>query len=555
MITRAEAIAASAVCLPASAIVVAYVVDSIGLTIAPLVVLAISLFGSALLCAWLWRRATREPRVVAAFLAIVASALTLLLWLAWPELLPTGSGPDLAHHLALIAFIERHWRLVHDVGLSVYLGEMVDYTPGAHLLVALVGAWVRRDGLHVLYPVIAATVALKAGVVFLIALRLLPDAQSDLAPSRLAGGARVPLAAMAAVLLVAPYTYFIGSFTEQSYLAQVVSELFAVTMWWALIVWDDQPAPEAIGVFAVAGTAAFLTWPVWTGPLLIVLAAILLGHLGDPIAHRVRQAAIGVIPIAIAAAMHTAAHVGGLRMAGTGGFVIQPDIHLTGRWFPALSIVGLFIAAMDRRARTVAVFVGALAAQAAALAVAARWSRAAAPYLAIKMFYLAIYPLAIAGALAIGAAWRLARQASRDRLPASLPWVLVAIAVLALGRAVVLAPKPKPVITQPVFLAAVWARERVAPECIDYLSTDGYTAYWLHLALFGNPRAAGRGLDDDTFEPKRALVRWIMPEGLPYAITEDFSALPRDIRESVDIAARFGPAAVVKRRGQAACAP
>ena len=47
-------------------------------------------------------------------------------------------------------------------------------------------------------------------------------------------------------------------------------------------------------------------------------------------------------------------------------------------------------------------------------------------------------------------------------------------------------------------------------------------------------------------------MRWILPGGLPYAITNDLDALPRDIRANVDVVARFGQAAVVKRRGSAA---
>jgi hypothetical protein len=108
------------------------------------------------------------------------------------------------------------------------------------------------------------------------------------------------------------------------------------------------------------------------------------------------------------------------------------------------------------------------------------------------------------------------------------------------------------VVTEPVLQAAAWARRHTSPACIDYLTQDGYTAYWLHLAVFGNARASGRAMDDDTFEPKKALVRWILPGGLPYAITDDFEALPRDVRSGVDVLARFGSAAVVKRRGSAA---
>jgi len=71
--------------------------------------------------------------------------------------------------------------------------------------------------------------------------------------------------------------------------------------------------------------------------------------------------------------------------------------------------------------------------------------------------------------------------------------------------------------------------------------------------VLGNPRAAGRSLDDATFDPKKALVRWILPGGLRYAIADDFDRLPRDIRSNVDVLARFGPAAVVQRRGASVC--
>ena len=212
------------------------------------------------------RRGAIRDRAAAAIAAVlVAATFGWLLWLARPEWLPTGSGPDLVHHLALIAYIEQHSRLVHDVRLSEYLGEMIDYTPGVHLLASLAGAWLRTDGLHALDAVVAATVAVKAGFIFLIARRLMPSEHT-----------RDAFGVAAVLLLLVPYVYSIGSFTEQSYLAQVVSELFAVAMWWALIVWDDRPSRGAALLFAIFGVGAFLTWPVWTGPLLLVFAAIAL---------------------------------------------------------------------------------------------------------------------------------------------------------------------------------------------------------------------------------------------------------------------------------------
>jgi hypothetical protein len=57
-------------------------------------------------------------------------------------------------------------------------------------------------------------------------------------------------------------------------------------------------------------------------------------------------------------------------------------------------------------------------------------------------------------------------------------------------------------------------------------------------------------LNDDTFNARQGLVRWILADGLPLAVTDDFEALPRDIRTNVDVLARFGAAAVVRRRGR-----
>jgi len=194
--------------------------------------------------------------------------------------------------------------------------------------------------------------------------------------------------------------------------------------------------------------------------------------------------------------------------------------------------------------------------QAAALYATARSSGAEAPYLALKMFYLAVYPLMVGAALAMAALWRTVTAAGRltAARSARLAWVLAAMVVVAVGRPLAAAPRPRPVVTQAVLEAATWARSQMPPECIDYLTSDLYTAYWLHLVVFGQPRASGRALNDDTFDTRKSLERWILTNGLPLGVTDDFEALPRDIRTNVDVLRRFGPAAVVKRRGASTCA-
>jgi hypothetical protein len=308
-------------------------------------------------------------------------------------------------------------------------------------------------------------------------------------------------------------------------------------------------------LFAVAGVAAFLAWPVWIGPLVLVLAVLLLLHAELPAALRLQHLAIAVIPIAMISALHGSRHVGGFRMAGTGGFAIWPTPGVVGWWFIVVAAGGFVVALTDRRARVITLLVAAIALQAAALYGTAHSSGAAAPYLSLKMFYLAVYPLTVAASLLVAAALRASARVLglRERRASQIAWALAAVAAVAVGRPLLAAPRPRPVVTQPVLEAASWARAMTTPDCIDYLVADGYTAYWLHLAVFGQPRASGRALNDDTFDAKKGLVRWILPNGLPLAVVDDFEALPRDIRTNVDVLARFGPAAVVKRRGPSAC--
>jgi len=435
----AEAAAASAATLLASAIVSAYLADRIGFTIAPPAILAVALAATAATAVWLRRRAARDRSALLLFIAIVAVAFAGLLWLAWPELLPTGSGPDLVHHLALIGYIEQHWRLVHDVRLSEFLGEMVDYTPGFHLLAALVSAWIPGDALHVVYAVVSATVALKAGFVYLIARRLVP-----------AGVPRNPFAVAAVLLLLAPRVYSIGSFTEQSYLAQVVSELFAVAMWWALVVWEQHAWSGALILFAIFGVATFLVWPVWVGPLLILLAAVVLRRTDVRLSDRITRVTLASLPIAIVAVLHAASHAGGLRMAGTGGFAITPTLQTVGWPFLVLAAAGIAAAARRRETRSVVVLVAAIALQSVALVAAAQSSRAANPYLAVKMFYLAIYPMAIAAAVLIAEVWRVAMQVAPQFKRPAPAWIATALVGAAAGAPVLAAPRPRPVVTAPV---------------------------------------------------------------------------------------------------------
>jgi hypothetical protein len=550
VITRAEAAAVFLVTCPAVAIILAFCGDSIGLVLHPVPTLMLSLAAAAVLTRLaraapvesfdslalsLSKRELAQDRAVdlGAFLAIVGLMSAWLLWLAWPHLLPIGGGSDLTHHLLLVDYIERSRRLVQDPALRPYLGDMIDYSPGFHVLAVLAGAWTRTSGLQTVYPLVALSVAIKAGFIFLIARRLVH---------------RYPQALIAPLLLFLPYGYFLGSFTHDSFLAQVASELLAVAMWWAVMCWDawwdEQPSPLLAAIVGILGVAAYLTWPVWLGPIVVTLVAVAWLHRDRPLRDRFAHLAIALVPVVAIAVFQSARRLGAAsNMAGASGFALTPTLETMGWLLPAAGLIGAAVAMRDRRARTVPILLAAILLQAGVFLVIARANGADAPYLTLKTIYLAIYPLAVGGAIA---ACALDRRAS---------WLLVALALIPVARLVRATPRPLPVVSDELLEAGRWARTHVPPACVDYLVADDDSAYWLHLVVLGNPRTTERSLASETFEPQKAVVRWILPGGLPYAIASDLESLPRDIRTAVDTLARFGRAAVIKRRGEFSCTP
>jgi hypothetical protein len=354
-----------------------------------------------------------------------------------------------------------------------------------------------------------------------------------------------------------PSPYFLGAFFHDSFLAQVASELFAVAMWWALVVWDERPSNLALTLFAAAGVGAFLTWPVWIGPPLVALLSLVIVR--DDLSPRARAKAIAlaVTPVLTIAIVHAMGRVGWLGMAGTSGAVLRPALSSFGWVFVILSCAGLLVAVFTREARPTLLLSLSIIVQAVSLYVVARSRGASTPYMAFKMVYLLIYPAAVLAVLAVASAFnRATTQPAFARAPRGaanlVAWaILVGVVVLArepLRRFSV----PTPVLSSDLYSAGRWARGHLEHGCVDYLVPNADTMYWLHLAVLGNARSSLRSANPDTFVPDRAVARWIEPGGLPYAIAH-LPTLPKAVRNDVDVIEEFGTAAVVRRQGPASC--
>jgi hypothetical protein len=176
--------------------------------------------------------------------------------------------------------------------------------------------------------------------------------------------------------------------------------------------------------------------------------------------------------------------------------------------------------------------------------------------MAIKMTYLAIYPAIAFAMVFVDAAWNTvsshvhALSAHRRRL--ALAWLAVLALALAARRDIPARSKVHPVVSNDLFAAGVWARTHVPVGCVDYLVGNEYTAYWLHLAVLGNPRISSRTGDDNTFLTQPSMARWLVPGAPRYAIA-NLAILPAEIRGDVNILQQFGQAAVIERRAASRC--
>lgn len=560
-LTQAEAWAAALVAGLAAAVVVPFLADLAGFPFPPWPMLAVTVATTLASLAVFSRQAVPASSQWRLWVAVVVALGTWLVWLARPSFLPISTGPDLTHHLQLIRYLETHWRLVHDPSVERFLGEMTQYTPGSQLLAAFAGAWSGTDGLRALHALLAVTVALKAGLLLLIASRLVGN-----------GASRLPLALCSVLLLFAAPRYFLGSLTEYAFVAQVVAELFVVGLWWIAVAWDARPRLLLAALFSAAGAAAFLTWPVYTGPPALAFFLVVVLQSSLPRAERVRHLLAAYVPFGFIALVYLAGRLGWLQMAGTSGDAPWPTIASYGWPLVALAACGLLVARTTRRARATVLLAASVLAQSGAFYVLARRSGAAQPYMALKMFYLLLWPMSALATLSLAAGWHAAERAltlALTRTPAlggrlvspgarrAAAWTVTLIVAVLVFRPLARAPRllhPRPpAVSAPLYDAGRWARTHLPAGCVEYLVGDDESAYWLHLAVLGNPRMSARTGDNDTYELNPALLRWLTPNGLPYAIV-DLTVMPRDVREELDLLVTFDTAAVARRRGPASCA-
>ena len=482
-------------------------------------------------------RVLLQPRVDVWLVVVVSGAFAYAMWLASPAFLPVTNGPDVVHHLQLVRVIQTTGRLPHDAALYPYLLEMMGYTPGAHVLVAAAASLLSVDPVRLVYPVAALFVAIKTGTTYALARRIIGPPQGSVA------------ALAAPVLAFSASVYSLGAFVQFFFLAQVVSEAFAIGMLLALVRWRQLGEDRDLVALGACSVGVVLSWPVWIVPAGTTAAA---GILTAPPARRRAWTVVltTLAPAAFFAAVHQATHRGAASIVTSSGAVNAPSIAAFGVVFLVLAAAGAAFATRDRTARPVVMFIAATLATAGALAVLVVRAGSASFYMPFKMMYLLVPPAAVLGAFALARLTSMLPLASaRARLLApALP--LIAAILLTGGR---LPTRPvRGSLTLPAHDVGVWARGHVSPACVDYFSRYWLTGYWLHLDVLGNPRLSDR-MRQETFDFPDVAAKWIQGRGLPYAIVEDMQAIPRELRPEMTPLYRSGPFVLVRNARPAAC--
>ena len=363
----------------ATAIATTYLLDRFGFAVRPWIGAASAIAATLLVFVTLRRSVRWHLSETLGVLLVGGASLGGLLWLAWPALLPLGSGSDLTHHLILVDYIERHGQLPHDASAVEYLGEMADYTPGLHLL-AVIARHDRAD--RRLSRALPCRRHCRGAEV--------RDLLSDPPPT--ARGLADPSAAVR--------RRHDRRADRLDLHARLVRRGFI-----------SRPGGQRIvrGRCMVGPGVVVRTSRPHRHGLLCRRRHCHLSHL----AHLDRSPSRGAwrcwwcrgatsrslrkqrtrssrsVPIAIVALVHTIGRTSQVSIVATSGAVVPPSIAVLGWPLPLLSLCGAIVAAMQRRQQAALAFAVAIALQAAGLWLVASGRT---PYMAIKMTYLAIYP-------------------------------------------------------------------------------------------------------------------------------------------------------------------
>jgi len=548
----AELMTVVLVVIAAAIIITAYCLDVLGWPINPALMVGVLLIEIVTVLGIMLRH-KRWPRVVingpglAGFLFVTVGLLAYLSWLAGPAWLPPTQSSDLVHHLSLIDFIQQRQMLPHDPALPKYLGEMGMYPAGSHILAAVITGWFGTIGLSVIFPVLAGTIVVKVGLLYNTALHLTPTR-------------RHPALVIAGVsLLLFAWNYFFIPITWHFYYGQVVAEMFTIAMLWATVRFDARPSSDWLWFSSLCGAALALTWTVWLPIPLLTLLIVIARQSGVSIRTKLEWVSLSVLPLIGGGWLYITGYLGNnLAIFVHEGAAVLPSIESYSPWLLTFAAIGLIGSWRNRRARSIR-FMLSIAFLQAVVLFCTSLVYLTGFYWVWKVMHILIYPMALFAALAFDGLWNL--PARRWPMARGQRWARLAmilpVAVIGCAAIVVLPPvRPPSAVSDAAYEAGQWAKANLSnTDCVDYIADHWVTAYWLHIAVLGNPRLSPHtdAIVADWNYTQSWATRWRDADGLPFAIVADLTTVPDAIRAHFNVLYTSGQAAVVQRIGQPVC--
>ena len=263
-------------------------------------------------------------------------------------------------------------------------------------------------------------------------------------------------------------------------------------------------------------------------------------------------------PLYCLAALYTLSHIRyAAHVLALSGAAVRPSPGVFGVPFLILLLLGLVLNVRQRRLAPLWLLLLLCVGQTAAMFVFGAYVQDPTFYLGFKMFYLLCYVLVLFVGVALDDFWRFLGSELKRPVAAQWPQAAMVLPVVAVLLAVLNGvPVADPARSYAdLFAAAEWASASLPAGCVDYLVEPNEVAYWLHTAELGNARETPRVeqllRDPDIASTARAY--WSDASRLPYAIAADVGTAPAGWRDRFDVLYESGNAAVVQRRGAAAC--
>ncbi|GEM_PF-2360603 len=474
----------------------------------------------------------RIPEFVA-YACIVLFTTAYIIYPSLPGLIPPSHHFDAVHHIVLADYIFETLSLPHDFSGAVRPYFPPGYPVGGAVAVALASHWFGSVPITTLHPFISLVLGLTAGLLFVIARRLLNV-------QHLA----TPLASLAILLLFTGWAYFPGAINDRYFFGQVFAQFFALLVFFYLMDYAHNPDLLSLLLILSALAVVLFSHPSPMPAAALAVAVVLIFRLT---CNRVQSIGHGIL-LALGMGLAVLFYVVPRWNAWVGqtgyGESAPISIESTGVFLPILGAIGFALALQgESRARVWIAFLmlAAVLAQPVTLFIMRFFVPSIGMYYFEKSVYLLIYPAALFAAVTLEYA---ARRVESFTAPRALTYAAWAICTLSIPLIfTTFPPRPFAPLTRSELEVARWARANIDIDNLACVSPIREDAYWIRVAVFQqSPSApasvAAYNIGSMTYE------EWRGNPGEPnYALVRNLARIPND--PTVRIVYQYGESGIL----------